>query len=75
MNKKIACLLVICLVALSIVYVGGSTALASHATQPIDAVPSTRTTATEGPSQNKGLSYQKPIPLGDPIENPRPHKN
>jgi len=68
MNEKIVCLLLICLVSLSIVYGCGS-ALSSYPTQSIDAVPSKPTTVTEEPSQNVKLFY----PLGDPIDDPKPH--
>ena len=76
MNDKIASLLLICLVALSIVYVCSSTALSSHATQSVDAVPSGPTTVIGEPRQNVKLSNGEPTPriLGDPIDDPKPRK-
>jgi len=75
MKEKIASLLLICLVALSIVYICSSTALSCHVPRSIDAVTSRPTSATEEPRQNVKLSYPEPIPLGDPIDDPVPHKH
>lgn len=75
MNEKIASLLLICLVALSIVYGCSSTALSSHATRSIDGVPFRPTTVTEETCQNVKLPYPEPNLdiMGDPIDGPRPH--
>lgn len=73
MKEKIASLLLICLVALSVVYICSSTAFSNLVTKAIDAVPSKPITVTEGPRQDGKLSCPKPVPLGDPIDNPKPH--
>jgi hypothetical protein len=75
MEEKIGSILLICLVALSIVYVCNSTALSSHATKSIDTAPSKPIILTEDSCQNRKLSYPEPIPVGDPIDNPIPHKH
>ena len=75
MNEKIASLLLVCLVSLSIVYGCSTTASSSHAIQSIDAVPSGPTSVTEEPGQNVKLSYLDLIPLGDPIDDPVPHNH
>lgn len=76
MNKKIVSLLLLCLVALSIVYVCSITALSSHATQSIDVMASRATASTEEHHQNTKLSNGEPTPriLGDPIDDPKPRK-
>ncbi len=75
MNGKTVSLLVICLVALSIVYGCSATALSSHATRSVDAVPSRTPSITEEDHENVRLSYVGPNTdiLGDPIDNPSPH--
>lgn len=75
MKEKMASILLICLVALSIIYVCNSTALSSHELQAIGTAPSRPTSITETPSPKGRLSYPAPIPMGDPIDNPIPHKN
>ena len=74
MKEKIASLLLICLVALSIVYVCSRTALSRHTTRYKDAVPSRPASVTKEPPQNVKPSYPEPIPLGDPIDDPKPNK-
>ena len=73
MKMKTVSLLLVCLVTLSIVYAYGSTALARHATQPIDAAPSKLLTITEEALQNANLPSAQLVPLGDPIDDPIPH--
>ena len=74
MNERTTSILLICFVALSIVYCYSSTILPCHATESIDAVHSRPTTLTKEPCQNVKLSYPRPNwnVLGDPIDNPRP---
>lgn len=75
MREKIVSLLLVCLVALSIVYGCSSAALSSQATQSMDAVPSRPTTVTEEIRQKGKLSRPGP-PLnimGDPIPDVKPH--
>ena len=73
MNEKITSLLLMCLVALSIIY-GCGTAFSNHLTWS-DGVPSGPTTAAEEPCQDVGLSCPEPNPdiMGDPIDDPTPH--
>jgi len=75
MNEKITSLLLICLVALSIVYGCSSTALSKHTTRSVDAVPFGPTTVAEDPCQNAKLSHLKPNLdiLGDSVDDVRPH--
>jgi len=75
MNKKITSLLLICLVALSIVYGWGNTALPSHETLSVDGVASGPTTIAEDPGKNARLSRPKPNfdILGDPVDDVKPH--
>jgi len=75
MNEKTASLLLICLVALSIVYACNSTALSSHIRRSVDGVPSRSPTATEGTCQNGELTYPGPNPdiMGDPVDDVRTH--
>lgn len=72
MKKSIVSILVVCLVALSIVYVFSSIDSSSHETQSVDAVPSRPTTVAEEQHQNTKLSYPRLIPLGDPVDDPTP---
>ena len=75
MNGKIVSVLLVCLVAMSIVYVCSSTALSSHATQSIGAVPSGPTIVTEEIRQKGKLSPLGPPMsiMGDPIKDVKPH--
>ena len=71
MNEKIASILLICLVSLSIIYCYSITALPSHTTHYREVALSQRTTVTK---ENAKLSYSKPNlgVLGDPIDDPKP---
>ena len=73
MHKKIASLLLISLVTLSIIYGCCNIILPSYATRSIEAEPSP-TTLTETPHQTAKLSCPKRNldVLGDPIDIPRP---
>lgn len=74
MKKKIASLLLVCIVALSIVYVC-STTLYSRITQSMDAMPSRSTIVTDEIYQKEKLHSPEP-PLkvtGDPVEDVKPH--
>jgi hypothetical protein len=75
MNEKIASLLLVCLVALSIVYGCNSNALSSHLGRSVDSVPSRSPTVAEEPCQSGKLSYPGPNPdiMGDPIDDVRTH--
>lgn len=70
MNEKITCFLLVCLVAMLIIYGWSNIALSSPATQSIGAVASEPITVAEDTSQNVKLAY----PLGDPIDDPVPHR-
>jgi hypothetical protein len=76
MDKRIASLLLVCLVVFSINY-GCSLALSSHAAHSIDVVPSRSITVTEGSDVNTDISNTKPNMrmriLGDLIDDPTPH--
>ena len=75
MNEKITSLLLICLVALSIVYGCSNTALPSHEALSVDGVSSGPTTIAEDLGKNAKLSCPKPNLdiLGDPVDDVRPH--
>lgn len=75
MNEKITSLLLICLVALSIVYGCSNAALPSHETLSVDGVSSGPTTIAEDPGKNAKLSRPKPNfdVLGDPVDDVKPH--
>jgi hypothetical protein len=75
MNGKITSLLLVCLVALSIVYGCNSTALSSHLRRSVGGVPSRSPTVAEEPCQNGKLSYPGPNPgiMGDPVDDVRIH--
>jgi hypothetical protein len=74
MKEKIAPLLLLCLVAVSIIYGFGSVASSSHDMRSIDAVPSRPTALTEDHHQNAKWSYPRLVPLGDPVDDPTPDK-
>jgi hypothetical protein len=74
MKGKIASLLLLCLVAVSIFYGFSSIASSGHEIQSMDAAPSSPTTITENPCQNIKRSYPRLVPLGDPIDDPTPEK-
>jgi len=69
MKEKTVILMLICLVALSIVYSCTGIAFSSHTT------PTGPTRVTEEKHPNVKPSYPEPNLniLGDPIDNPRPH--
>ena len=73
MKIKTVSLLLVCLVALSILYAYGSATLAPHATQPLGTAPSTLLTMTEETLRNANLPPAQLVPLGDPIDDPIPH--
>lgn len=75
MNEKITSLLLVCLVALSIVYGYSSTALSNHETLSVDGVSSGSITGAEDSGKNAKLSRPKPNLdiLGDPVDDVRPH--
>jgi len=77
MNEKIASLLLIYLVTLSIVYVWSSSALSIDATHSKDVSPSGAIMLTEENHQmHTSVFYvevQNPSILGDPIDDPKPH--
>ena len=73
MKKRIASLLLVCSVVLSIVYSCSSIALSSHATESTDPVLSWPTTVTEELRPKRKLSYPGLMPLGDPIDDPTPY--
>jgi len=75
MKGKITSLLLICLVALSIVYGCNSTALSSHLSRSVDGVRSGSPGVTEEPCQNGKLSHPGPSPgiMGDPVDDVRTH--
>ena len=71
MNRKIVYLPLICLVALSIIYGCSTTALFSHAPQSTDDILCEFISATESACQSAEMYY----PLGDPIDDPKPHSH
>ena len=76
MDKRIASLLLVCLVVFSINY-GCSLALSRHAAHSIDVVPSRSVTVTESSDADTELSNTKPnlrmYILGDIVDDPTPH--
>jgi len=73
MKSKMASLLLLCLVAVSIFYGFSRIASSGYEIQSIDAVPSSPTAITENPCQDIKQSYPRLVPLGDPIDDPTPH--
>lgn len=73
MNKKIACLILICVAALPIVYACSNLTLFAQETH-IKNVSPKPVALTEDLLQQGKLSYPAPIPTGDPVDNPIPHK-
>ena len=76
MNEKTISLLLVCLVALSIVYACNSNiALSSYTRPSVNAVPSGSPIATEENCQNEKLTYPGPHPdiMGDPVDDVRTH--
>jgi len=76
MDKRIASLLLVCLVVFSINY-GCSIALSSHIAQSIGVVPSRSITVTEDSGVSIETSDTKPNMrmriLGDIVDDPTPH--
>ena len=75
MNVKTVSLLLVCLVVLSILYAYSRTALAQHASQPMNVAPSKLLTITEEASQKVNQPIVQLVPLGDSIDDPIPHKH
>lgn len=75
-NKKIVSLLLVCLVAMSIVYSCSGTALSSHQTQSDDVVSSSPSKTTEGLGRSAKLAFREPnLEIsGDPVDDPKPRK-
>jgi hypothetical protein len=76
MNEKTTSLLLICLVALSIIYAcNSSTTLSSHIKRSVDGVRSRSPTPSEETCQNGKLTYPGPHPgiMGDPVDDVRTH--
>ena len=73
MKRKIACLLLLCLVAVSLFYGFSSIASPGHEIQSIDAGPSNSATIIENPCQDIKQSYPWLVPLGDDVDDPTPH--
>jgi len=75
MKRKIACLLLLCLVAVSIFYGFSSIASSGHEIQYMHAVPSGPTTVIETLCQDTQQSYPRLVPLGDEVDDPTPAKH
>jgi len=76
MNGKIVSLLLICLVALSIVYSCSGTALSSQQPQSDDVVSSGTCKTSERLSRGPKLAFREPrLKIsGDPVDDPKPRK-
>jgi len=73
MKSKMACLLLLCLVTVSLFYVFSSIASSGQEIQSMDVVPSSPTTTLENTCQDIKQSYPRLVPLGDDIDDPTPH--
>ena len=73
MKRKIASLLLLCLVAVSLFYGLNSIASSGQEIQSMDVAPSSPTTIIENPCQDIKQSYPRLVPLGDDVDDPTPH--